>query len=102
MIDFDRKNCNSIKSIGLKTEPNVKVTTRFISRKMLMFAKVSLKSFIYDMIDVFCLPNEMVKEIYSHFNISKCHLYLSLTNANSCSLFFIFICEKNAVFKRTS
>ena len=63
MTDFDRKNCNSIKSIALKTEPNVKVTSRFISRKILMFAKVSLKSFIYDMIDVFCFPNETVKEI---------------------------------------
>ena len=84
----------------MKTKPNVKVTSRFISRKMLMFAKVSLKSFIYDMIDVFCFPNETVKEIYSQCDISKCHLYLSLTNTNSCSLFFLY--KKNAIFKRTS
>lgn len=61
---------------------------------MLMFAKVLLRSFIYDMIDVFCFPNETVKVIYVRYAISKCHLYLNLTDTDSCSLFFIFICEK--------
>lgn len=59
-----------------------------------MFAKVLLRSFIYDMIDVFCFPNETVKVIYVRYAISKCHLYLNLTDTNSCSLFFISICEK--------
>lgn len=39
------------------------VTSRFISGKMLMFANVSQRLFIYDMIDVFCFPNEVDKEI---------------------------------------
>ena len=46
------------------------------------------------MIDVFCFPNETAKEIYARYDIKKCHLYLNLTNTNTCSLFFIFTCEK--------
>ena len=61
MIDFYQNNCNNIKSIALESELNVNVTSRFISVKMSMFAKVSLKSSIYNMIDVFCFPNKTVK-----------------------------------------
>ena len=61
---------------------------------MLMFATVLLRSFIYDMIDVFCFPNKTAKVIYVRYGISKCHLYLNLTDTDSCSLFFIFISEK--------
>ena len=63
MIDFDQKNCNSIKSIALKSHSNVNVTSRFINGKMLMFANILLRSFIYDMIDAFYFTNETVKEI---------------------------------------
>ena len=66
MIDFDQKHCNSTKSIALKSDSSINVTSKYISGKMLMFAKVSLRSFIYDMIDVFCFPNEAVKEIYAY------------------------------------
>ena len=41
MIDFDRKECNSIKFIALKRNTNINATSRFINRKMLMFAKIS-------------------------------------------------------------
>lgn len=99
MTDFHQKNCNGIKSVALKTESNVNVTSRFIRGKMLMFAKVSLNSFIYAMIDVFCFPNVTVQEIYARYDIKKFDLSLSLTKTDSCSLFFIFIC---ATFKRAS
>ena len=33
---------------------------------MLMFAKISLKSFVYEMTDVFCFPTEEVKMIYDN------------------------------------
>ena len=48
--------CNSIKSIIVKGDTNIDVSSRFIKGKMLMFTKLSLKSFVYDMIDVFCFP----------------------------------------------
>ena len=58
-----------------------------------MFSKVLLKSFVYDLIDVFCFPTEKVKIIYDQYHIIKCHLYLNLTDTNKCSMFFNFICK---------
>ena len=49
---------------------------------------------LYDLIDVFCFPNETVNEIYCKNSIIKCHLYLNLTDTDSCSIFFNFICKK--------
>ena len=72
MIDFDGKESNSIKFIALKVNTNVNVTSRFINGKMLTFAKISLKSFVYDMIDVFfSFPTEEVKMIYDKYDITK-------------------------------
>ena len=57
MIEFDKNECNSIKSIVIKGNTTIDVSSQFIKGKMLMFAKLSLKSFVYDMIDVFCFPD---------------------------------------------
>ena len=92
MIDFDKNECNSIKSIIVKGNTNIDVSLRFIKGEMLMFAKLSLKAFVYDMIDVFCFPNEEIQQIYDHYQIEKCFLYQNLTDTNSTSLFFNFIC----------
>ena len=92
MIDFEESN-SSIKSLIIKGSTNVKVSTRFIKGKMLMFAKLSIKSFVYDMIDVFCYPNDEIKEIYNRYQIEKCLLYQNLTDTDSTSLFFLFICS---------
>ena len=64
MIDFDENKCNSIKSIAAKGIATVDVTSRFIKGKMLMFAKLLLKSFVYDLIDGFCFSMEEVRKIY--------------------------------------
>ena len=93
MIDFEENNCASIKSLVIKGSTNVKVSSRFIKGKMLMFAKLSIKSFVYDVIDVFCFPNEAIREIYRKYQIQKCFLYQNLTDTDSTSLFFIFICD---------
>ena len=60
---------------------------------MLMFSKLSLKSFVYDLIDIFCFPDEEVKEIYYRHKIIKTFAYLILTDTDSCSLQFTFITE---------
>ena len=57
MIDFDKNECSSIKSIAIKGNMTINVTARFIKGKMLMFSKVSIRSFVYDLIDVLCFPN---------------------------------------------
>ena len=53
MIDFDKRESNSIESIVVNSSTMLDVSTRFCKGKMLMFAKMSLKSFVYDIIDVF-------------------------------------------------
>ena len=93
MIDFEECNSSTIKSIIVKGSNNIKVSSRFIKGKMLMFAKLSIKSFVYDMIDVFCFPNDEIKTIYRKYQIEKCLLYQNLTDTDSTSLFFVFICD---------
>ena len=97
MIDFEENNSASIKSLAIKKPTSVKVSSRFIKGKMLMFAKLSIKSFVYDLIDVFCFPNEKIREIYNKYQIEKCYLYQNLTDTDSTSLFFVFICELESV-----
>ena len=75
MIDFDN-GCNSIKSI-ISGNTTADISTRFIKEKMLMFAKVSLKSFAYDKIDVFSFPDEVVRAVYNQYDIENCFLYLT-------------------------
>ena len=60
---------------------------------MLMFSKVSLKSYVYDIIDVFCFPNEEVLEIYAQNYIIKFFVYLILTDTDSCSIKFLFVSD---------
>ena len=93
MIDFDKNECNSIKLIIVKSDTNIDVTSRFIKGKMLMFAKLSIKSFVYDMIEVFYFPNDEIQQIYDYYQIERCFLYQNLTDTDSTSLFFNFICK---------
>ena len=101
MIDFSESECNSIKSIAIKGTMTIHVTSRFTKGKMLMPAKVSIRSFVYDLIDVFCFPIEEVRRIYDLYSIIKCHLCLNLTDTDSCSIFFNFICKKECNIKES-
>ena len=97
LIEFDQQNSNSIKGELVKKNQNIKPITRFISGKMLMFAKVSIKSFVCDLIDVFMFPNETTKSIHKKYDIEKCYLYQCLTDTDSTSINFIFICNQNSI-----
>ena len=88
MIDFDQNDCNSIKSTVVKGNTIIDITSRFINREMLILSKVSLKSFVYDLIDILCFPTEKVKMIYNQYYVIKFHLYLNPTNTYSCSMVF--------------
>ena len=61
-----------------------------------MFSKLSIKSFVYDLIDVFMFPNQEIKKIYKKYQINKCYLYQNLTDTDSTSVFFVFICNLNS------
>ena len=91
-IEFD--SGFSVKSIVIQTNPSVKVTTRFMKSKMLMFAKTSTVSFVYDMIGIVCFPkdNAKVQATYKH---RKMLLYQKLAYKDGTSLFFVFICNLN-------
>ena len=56
--------------IIIKKDTTVKIRTRFIKEKM--FVKVSLMSFVYNIIDVFCFPTTEVLDIYKQKKIIKC------------------------------
>ena len=60
---------------------------------MPMFSKVSIKSFVYDIIDVFMFPNEEIKNICQKCKINKCLVEQNLTDTDSTSIFFVFICD---------
>ena len=96
MIDIDEKHTNSIKFLAIEKKSSVTLTTSFMKGKMLMFTKTPLESFVYDMIDGFCFPDQVVQEIYKKYSIEKCFLYQNLTDTDSTSLFFIFICNLNS------
>ena len=66
IIDFDENRT--------KNSP-AKFTTWFMKGKMLMFSKISLTSFVCDVTNVFCFPDENVKKTFGKYNIQKCFLY---------------------------
>ena len=90
LIDCDEEYSSSIKSLALKQDFKINLTTRFLNGKMMMFSKVSLKSFIYNLIDVFMFPNKDARKIYDEYQVQKCYLYQNLTDT---SVLFIFICH---------
>ena len=64
---------SSIKFVTIQTNVNAKITTPFMKCKMLMFAKISVISFVYDMIHAFCFPayNPKVQVIYDKHKIEN-------------------------------
>ena len=88
LIDFDEEYVSSVKSLAIKKETKVNLTTRFLNGKMLMFSKTSIQSFVYNLIGDFMFPDDVVKEIYKKNEIQKCFLFQNLTD--STFLFFYF------------
>ena len=64
--------------------------------KLLMFAKLSLKSFIYDLVETFCFLSQLVLEIYKKYKIEKIEMYHVLTDTDSTALQFIIISDPNS------
>ena len=77
MIEFDKNERNSTKSIVIKGNITIDVSSRFVKGKMLMFVKLSPKSFAYDMIDIFCFPDETIREIYNRYQ-TKSVFYIKI------------------------
>lgn len=91
IIDFNCLDSVSIETFAIKKNDNVKLTTRFLSGKILMFAKLSLMSFIYELIETFYFRSEIVKKIYQKYLIEKVYIYYRLSDTDSTCLNFIFV-----------
>ena len=96
VIEFDSKMACSVKAFAVKQNKTVMPKTRFFSGRMLMFAKLSLISFIYELIETFCFPNKKTKEIFEKYGVDYVYLYHILTDTDSTSLMFLFVCENNS------
>ena len=89
LIDLMKKILVVLDQSLLKKNKKVSLTTRFLNGKMLMFDKVSIKSFVYDLIDVFMFPTQEIQDIYQKYQVAKCYLYQNLTDTDSTSIFLI-------------
>ena len=76
-----------------KNNNNVKPTTRFFIGKMLIFSKISLKSFACDFTETFFFPNKKTRGIYNKYMVEQVFPYSVLTDTGSICAFFIFICK---------
>ena len=74
LIDLDDQYSASIKSITIQKETKIYLTTRFLNGKMLIFSKVSIKSFVYDLIDVFMFPTDEIKKIDQKYKVNQCYI----------------------------
>lgn len=95
-IEFNDRESASIKSSAVKKRNEVKVNTRFMSGKLLMFAKLSLKSFICDRVETLCFPKENIKAVYNKYKIEKFEIFHLLGDTDSTSLMFIFMSNQNS------
>ena len=96
LIDFDNRESASIKSFAVRKSDKIKVTTRFMSGKLLMLAKLSLKSFIYDIAETFSFPDQTMAEIYKKYVIEDIIINHILTDTDSTALQFTFISDPNS------
>ena len=100
LVEFNDSECSAIKHIAVKTKTNIKCTTRFMSGKLLMFAKLSLKSFTYSLAELLTFPeeNKVVQEIFDKYLIEKNLIYQILTDTDSTSLQFVAISKLETTF----
>ena len=100
LVEFNDSECSALKHIAVKTKTNIKCTTRFMSGKLLMFAKLSLKSFTYSLAELLTFPeeNKVVQEIFDKYLIEKNLIYQILTDTDSTSLQFVAISKLETTF----
>ena len=100
IIEFNEHESSSVKSIAIKSETNIKCASRFMSGKLLMFAKLSLKSFIYALIELLHFPEEnpIVASIYEKCDIKQIFCYQILTDTNSTSIQFIIVSDPASLY----
>ena len=61
ILEFDQCVACSIKSLAVNKNNVIELTLIFFNGRMLMFTKLSLMSFAYELIEVFYFPDKKVK-----------------------------------------
>ena len=99
-IEFNDSESSSVKHIAVMSNTSIKCTTRFMSGKLLMFAKLSLKAFIYSLIELLSFPeeNELVQKIYDKHQIERIFFHHILTVTDSTFLQFIVVSSVQSTF----
>ena len=67
-----------------------------MSGKLLMFTTLSLKSFIYHLVENFYFPSQLVLNIHKKYKIEKIEINHILTDNNSTAFQFIIISDSNS------
>ena len=62
LLYFDEEYLSSIKSLAVEQSTIVNLTTIYLNGKMLMFSKVSIKSFLYDSLMFLCFQMRKFKK----------------------------------------
>ena len=89
VVEFNNRESASIKSFAVKNRNEIKLTTRFMLGKLLMFAKRYLKSFIYDLLETFCFPQKKIVALNKKYLMEKVQFFHILTDTDSTVLKFI-------------
>ena len=99
-LEFNDSECSSLKHVVVKSKTSIKCTTRFMSGKLLMFTKLSLKSFIYLLVELLLFPeeNNLVQKIYNKYMIEKIFVYHVLTDTDSTCIQFIVVSNIKSIF----
>ena len=58
-----------------------------------MFAKLSLKSFIYSLVEALSFPDPLAKKVYEKYQINRILCYHILTDTGSTSLQFVILSD---------
>ena len=98
LVELNTPDGLAVKQIAVKPQTNVKCTTRFLAGKMLMFAKLSLKSFIYQLAELFMFPGEIVQAIYDKYQIERVYVYHVLTDTDSTAIQFVVVSSVQSTF----
>ena len=100
VIEFNDHKSSSVKSIAVKSQTNIKCTSRFMSGKLLMFAKLSLKSFVYTLVELLHFPEEnpIVASIYEKYDIKQINCYQIWTDTDSTSIQFIIVSDPASTY----
>ena len=94
IINFNDRESASIKSFAVKNN-EIKVTFRFMSGKLLMSAKLSLKSFIYDLAEHSAFPHNLYLK-FTKIQNREIEMYHVLTDTESTALQSIIISNPNS------